>query len=43
MMSKKVSIIMPCYNQGKYVREAIESVLHQTYKNIEIVCVNDAS
>ena len=34
---------MPCYNQGKYVREAIESVLHQTYKNIEIVCVNDAS
>ena len=42
-MNKKVSIIMPCYNQGAYVKEAIESVLNQTYKNIEIVCVNDAS
>ena len=43
VMNKKVSIIMPCYNQGAYVKEAIESVLNQTYKNIEIVCVNDAS
>ena len=43
MMSKKVSIIIPCYNQGRYVKEAIESVYSQTYKNIEIICVNDAS
>ncbi len=42
-MNKKVSIIMPCYNQGAFVKEAIESVLNQTYQNIEIVCVNDAS
>ena len=42
-MNKKVSIIIPCYNQGMYVAEAIQSALDQTYDNIEIVCVNDAS
>lgn len=42
-MGKKVSIIIPCYNQGSYVAEAIQSALDQTYGNIEIVCVNDAS
>ena len=42
-MGKKVSIIIPCYNQGMYVAEAIQSALDQTYDNIEIVCVNDAS
>lgn len=40
---RKVSIIIPCYNQGQYVAEAIESALAQTYKNIEIIVVNDAS
>ena len=40
---KKVSIIIPCYNQEKFVSEAIESALNQTYKNVEIVIVNDAS
>ncbi len=39
----KVSIIIPCYNQAEYVAEAIESALNQTYKNIEIVVINDAS
>ena len=42
-MNKKVSIIIPCYNQGMYVAEAIQSALDQTYNDIEIVCVNDAS
>ncbi|MBR1753277.1 glycosyltransferase family 2 protein [bacterium] len=42
-MSKKVSIIIPCYNNGKFVSEAIESALNQTYKDIEIVIVNDGS
>lgn len=43
IQDKKVSIIIPCYNQAEYVKEAIESALNQTYKNIEIVVINDAS
>ena len=43
ILNKKVSIIIPCYNQGRFVGEAIQSSLNQTYKNIEIVCVNDCS
>lgn len=39
----KVSVIIPCYNQGEYIQDAINFVLQQTYKDIEIVCVNDGS
>ena len=42
-MEKKVTIIIPVYNGANYVREAIDSALAQTYKNIEIVCVDDGS
>ncbi|MCL1839709.1 glycosyltransferase [Candidatus Saccharibacteria bacterium] len=39
----KVSIVIPVYNGEKYMREAIDSALAQTYKNIEVVVVNDGS
>ena len=36
-----VSIVIPVYNGAKYLREAIDSAIGQTYKNIEIIVVND--
>ena len=39
----KVSVVIPTYNSVKYVTEAIESVLEQTYKNIEILVIDDGS
>lgn len=39
----KVSVIMPFYNEEKYLDLAIQSVINQTLKDIEIICVNDGS
>lgn len=39
----KVSIIMPIYNAEKYLREAMNSAINQTLRDIEIICINDGS
>jgi len=40
---KKVSVVMPVYNGQEYLNEAIESVLQSSYKNLELIIVNDGS
>lgn len=39
----KISVIVPCYNTEKYVPRCLKSIMEQTYKNLEIICVNDHS
>jgi len=39
----KISVLIPCYNAGKYIREAVDSILNQTYKNLEILLIDDGS
>lgn len=39
----KISVIIPIYNTEKYLEDCLNSVLNNTYKNIEIVCIDDGS
>lgn len=43
MMDPKVSIIIPVYNVEAYLPQCLDSVVNQTYKNLEIICVNDGA
>lgn len=39
----KISIIVPIYNQEKYLSDCVNSILKQSYKNLELILVNDGS
>ena len=43
MMNDLISVIVPIYNVELYLRECIESILGQTYKNLEVLLIDDGS
>lgn len=43
MNSNKISVIVPIYNSEEYLNQCIRSIVNQTYKNLEIILVNDGS
>ena len=43
MINLKISVIVPVYNVEKYLSECLDSIVNQTLKDIEIICVNDGS
>lgn len=42
-MEDKISVIIPVYNCEKFLKRCIDSVINQTYKNLEIIAINDGS
>lgn len=43
MAQATVSVIMPCYNDGQYIQEAVASLREQTYASIELIIIDDGS
>lgn len=43
MLKSKISVIVPIYNVEKYLKECIDSIIFQTYTNLEILLINDGS
>ena len=43
MKDIKVSVVMPVYNVQEYLSQCLDSIINQTYKNIEVICINDGS
>ena len=42
-MNPQISVIIPCFNTGRYISYAIDSVLNQSYKDYEVIVINDGS
>jgi alpha-1,3-rhamnosyltransferase len=42
-MEELISVVIPCYNHQDYVQKSIESILHQSYTNFELVVIDDGS
>lgn len=43
MENDLISVIVPIYNVEKYLQECLDSIINQTYKNLEIILVDDGS
>lgn len=43
MLQKKISVVVPVYNAQNYLRRCVDSICNQTYRNLEILLVNDGS
>ena len=42
-MNETISIIIPCYNTDRYLPKCLDSIVNQTYRNLEIICIIDGS
>ncbi|EGS36618.1 glycosyltransferase, group 2 family protein [Limosilactobacillus oris F0423] len=43
MEKEKVSVIVPVYNDEKYLADCVDSILHQSYQNLELILIDDGS